>query len=230
MIKSWSMATVFGFAMAAAVPAQAIPIYMSADFSGGVSTVKDAVNALGLQKTSTCSGCAAGSVTGHLLFDTGLIPAAESGLVSVPLASVPGAANGIIFDIVFGNAPLEFQFGDSNIQGGPSIQFQNGVFNGLNFVEDFSLNGSSFELSMQGGSWNIKGLKNGNYADLAASGYINVGNTALTHQQIYQPVFNPLMELPANSVPEPATLTLLALGLVGISATCRRKMRSTSTS
>lgn len=148
----------------------------------------------------------------------------------LPLTSVSGVANDIIFDIVFGNTPLEFQFGDSNIQSGPSIQFQNGVFNGLNFVEDFSLNGSSFELSIQGRSWNIKGLKNGHYANLAASGYINVGNTALTHQQIYQPVFNPLTELPANSVPEPATLTLLALGLVGISATCRRKMRSTSTS
>lgn len=142
--------------------------------------------------------------------------------MNVPLALVSGAANDLIFDIVFGSTPLEFHFGNAGIQGGPSVQFDNGVFNGLYFVEDFSLNGTPFELNVQGGSWDIKGLKNGNYADLAAAGYLNIGNAALTHQQ----TFEPFIQLEANSAPEPATLAFVCLGLLGISVTSRRKVNS----
>ena len=222
MTPSLGMAAVFGFVLAVAAPAQATPVYITASFSGGISTVTVAGDALGLQRTNTCSGCAAGSVTGDLLFDQSLVPAMGSGLVNVPLASVSGAANDLIFDIVFGSTPLEFQFGDASIQGGPSIQFKNGVFNRLYFVDDFSLNGKSFELNMQGGSWDIKALNNGFYTDLAAGGYLNIGNASPTHQRI----FGPFTQLQANSVPEPATLALLCLGLLGISATCRRKVNS----
>lgn len=222
MTSSLGVAAVFGVVLAVAAPAQAIPVYTTADFSGGISTVTVAGSALGLQRTNTCSGCAAGSVTGNLLFDQSLVPASGSGFVNVPLASVSGAANDLIFDIVFGSTPLEFHFGDSGIQGGPSMQFKNGAFNGLYFVEDFSLNGKSFELNMQGGTWDIKALNNGVYADLAAAGYLNIGNAGLTHQRI----FEPFTELQANAVPEPATLALLCLGLLGIFATCRRKVNS----
>ena len=222
MNQSLGMAAVFGFALAIAAPAQATPVYITASFSGGISTVTVAGNALGLQRTNTCSGCAAGLVSGDLLFDQSLVPAAGSGFVNVPLGSVAGAANDLIFDTVFGSNPLEFQFGDASIQGGPSIQFKNGAFNGLYFVEDFSLKGKSFELNMQGGSWDIKALNNGFYTDLAAAGYLNIGNAALTHQQ----TFEPFIQLEANSVPEPATLALVCLGLLGISVTCRRKVNS----
>jgi hypothetical protein len=222
MNPSLRMAAVFGFVLAVAAPAQATPVYVTASFSGGISTVKAAGNALGLQRAYSCSGCAAGSVAGDLLFDQSLVPAGGSGFLNVPLGSPAGATNDLIFDSVFGSAPLEFQFGDASIQGGPSIQFKNGVFNGFYFVEDFSLNGKSFELNMQRRSWNIKALNNGFYTDLAAAGYLNIGNAALTHQQ----TFEPFTQLRANSDPEPAALALLCLGVLGISATCRRKVNS----
>lgn len=213
--------------LAAASPAHALPIYTMADFSGGVTNVTKFGSDLGLQRTNTCNGCPEGFVGGHLLFDASLAPGAGSGMVDVSLTSVAGASNNLIFDVIFGGNPLEFHFGDTNIQDGPAIQFKNGVFNGLNFVEDFSLNGQSFELSMRGKNWDIKTLNsNGVYSKLAASGHINIGNAGLTNQQIFEQVFEPIPEpstaLPA-SVPEPATLALLGLGFLGFAATRQRR-------
>ena len=218
-----SVTAFFGILLTAISPAQAIPIYTTADFSGGVSTVTGLGNSLGLQRTNTCSGCAAGSVSGHVLFDKSLIPASGTGTVNVALSSVTGASNNTVFDIAFGSNPLGFEFGDSNVLGGPSIQFKNGVFNGFFLVEDFVVNGKSYELSMQGSTWNINWLKNNSSSDLVASGYVTVGAAGLTNQASLYPS---LPELPASTVPEPTTLALLGLGLWGIVMTRRQTARA----
>ncbi|MGH8684229.1 MAG: PEP-CTERM sorting domain-containing protein [Nitrosospira sp.] len=222
MSKLFGIAGFFGFLLTATSPAQALPIYTMADFTGEVTNVTKFGSELGLQRTQTCADCPEGFVGGHLLFEMGLTPGAGSGVVNIPLTSFATASNNEIFDIIFGGNPLEFHFGDANIQDGPAIQFKNGVFNGLNFVEDFSLNGKFFELSMQGKNWDIKTMNsNGVYSQLAASGHLNVGNAGLTNQRIFVPISEPLPELPA-SVPEPTTLALLALGMLGIAAARRR--------
>lgn len=226
MNKLSRLTSIFGFALVAASSAHALPIYTTADFSGGVTNVTKFGSDLGLQRTNTCSGCPEGFIGGHLLFDTALTPGAGSGVVTVPLTSVAGASNTLIFDIILGGNPLEFHFGDANTQG-PAIQFKNGVFNGLDFVQDFSLNGKSFEFSMWGKNWDIKTLNsNGVYSQLAASGHLNIGDTGLTNQQVFnqvsEPIPGPSADLPA-SVPEPATLTLVGLGLLGFAATRRRR-------
>jgi len=217
--KFFRIAVVSGILAAAASPVQAAPIYMAADFSGGVVTTDKLANSLGLQQTTSCSGCAAGSVSGQVLFDKSLVPGSGSGTVNIALAPITGASNSTIFDVVFGSQPLGFEFGDANVLVGPSIQFQNGVFNGFFFVEDFVVNGKTYELSMQGSSWTMNWLKSNSSRDLVASGYLTVGNQGLTHQTYVE---STPPQLPVTAVPEPGSIALVLLGIWGIVMTRRQ--------
>lgn len=192
---------------------QAAPIYMTADFSGGILATGGLASSLGLQRTDTCSGCAAGSVSGNVLFDQSLIPGSGTGTVNIELAAVADASSSTIFGMEFGSIPLEFEFGDADILGGPSIQFQNGVFNGFFFVKDFVVNGKTYELNMQGASWTMNWLKNNSSSQLVASGYLNVGNQGLTNQTYFDPI---PAQLPGGTVPEPTVLALVMIGALGI--------------
>ena len=222
MNKLVSVTAVFGILLIAISPARAAPIYTTADFSGGVSTVTSLGNSMGFQKTSACSGCVAGSVGGHVLFDKNLIPASGTGIVNIALASITGASNYDIFNIVLGSKPLGFEFGDMNETGNPSIQFKDGVFNGFSLGEDFVVNGKTYEFSMQGSAWTINWLKSNSSSDLVASGYVTIGDAGLINQASF---FPSLPELPATAVPEPATFALFGIGLLGIVMTRRRMAR-----
>lgn len=195
-----------------ATPVQALPVYIAADFSGSIINTPSFAEELGLQRTSGCAGCAAGSINGQVVFDSSFIPADGSGTVNIPLASIAGVADELIFSISLGSQPLQFHFGDAGINGEPAIQFQNGVFNGFSFSEIFLHSGNSFRFDMDGGTWDIKvANSNGIYSRLAASGSLNVGNNGLFNQEIFLPGTSPT-ETPAQ-VAEPATLLLVALGL-----------------
>ncbi|SET63974.1 PEP-CTERM protein-sorting domain-containing protein [Nitrosospira multiformis] len=211
-----------GVLLSAISAVQATPIYMTADFSGGILTTDGLANSLGLQQTSTCSGCAAGSVSGNVLFDQSLIPGSGTGTVTIALAAVTGASNSTIFDIDFGSRPLGFEFGDGDVLGGPSIQFNNGVFNGFFFVKDFVVDGKTYEINMQGANWTMNWLKSNSSSQLVASGYLNVGNQGLTSQTYFEPSL-PAAELPNNTVSEPTVLALVMVGMLGIFMTRRHK-------
>lgn len=211
MYKFFGITVMLGLTLLVIPSVQATPIYITADFFGGVSTVTGLGNGLGLQQTNTCSGCAAGSVGGHVSFDKSLIRGNGTGTVNVALTSVTGASNDSVFNIMFGSAPLGFEFGDSSVLGGPSIQFKNGVFNGFFFIEDFVVSGKTYELSMQGGSWTMNWLKSNSSSDLVASGYLTTGSQGLTNQEYLNPA---QPQLPATAaIPEPGSLALLGLGL-----------------
>lgn len=220
MNKFFRMAVVSGILAGAILPAQAALIYTEATFSGGISTTSGLANSLGLQGTNTCNSCAAGSVSGHVLFDSSLVPGSGTGTVNIALSSIAGASNSTIFDIVFGSQPLGFEFGDPNVLSGPSIQFKNGIFNGFIFVEDFVVNGKTYELNMQGPSWTLNWLKSNSSTQLVASGYLTVGSlglTEVTHSEPTPP------QLPVNTVPEPTSIALVVLGIWGIAMTRRRE-------
>jgi hypothetical protein len=185
---------------------QAAPIYMTADFSGGILATGGLANSLGLQPT-------VGSVSGNVLFDQSLIPGSGTGMVTIALAAVAGASNSTIFGMEFGSTPLEFEFGDAGILGGPSIQFENGVFSGFYFVKDFVVNGKTYELNMQGANWTMNWLKSNSSSDLVASGYLNVGSQGLTNRTYFDPAPT---QLPGGTVPEPGVLALVMIGALGI--------------
>jgi hypothetical protein len=220
--KFFRMTVVSGILAVAILPAQAAPIYMSADFSGGILTTGGLANSLGLQRTNTCSGCDAGSVSGRVLFDSSLIPGSGTGTVNIALAPIAGISDNNIFNIAFGSEPLGFEFGDSDVLGNPSIQFKNGVFNGFFFLEDFVVNGKTYELRMQGSSWTINWLKSNSSSYLVASGNLGVGNQGLMHQTYFGPAPS---QLPVTAVPEPASIALVVLGIWGIVMTRRREAR-----
>jgi hypothetical protein len=209
---------VFGILAAAASATQAAPIYMTADFSGGILTTGGLANSLGLQRTNKCSGCAAGSVGGQVLFDQSLIPGSGTGTVNVTLAAITGISSSTIFNIEFGSKPLEFEFGDAGILGGPSIQFENGVFNGFFFMKNFVVDGKTYELNMHGANWTMDWLKSNSSSDLVASGYLKVGNQGLTNQAYFDPT---PAQLPVSTVPEPTVLALVMIGIFGIFMTRR---------
>lgn len=221
-IKAASALAVLFFA----APAQALPVYIAADFSGSITNTPRFGEELGLQRSQLCPDCPAGFVSGQVLFDSSLIPGSGSGTVSIPLASVDSATDDLIFSISLGSQPLEFNFGGGTGAGASAIQFKDGVFDGFSFSEIFLHDGNSFRFSISGSNWDIKvGNSNGVYSQLAASGSLNVGGSGLFNQENFIPG-SPPAETPAQ-VPEPATLLLLALGLAAMAVPSFRIGRKT---
>src|SRR5688500_3015659 len=66
MSRLIEIAGIAGFFLAAVLPAQALPIYTTADFSGGITNVTKHGDELGLQRTKSCPECPEGFVGGHL--------------------------------------------------------------------------------------------------------------------------------------------------------------------
>lgn len=190
-----------------ATAVQAAPVYRTADFSGGLFTVTSTfvsrLNAAGINTISSasCYNCAAPApVSGHLIFDAA-VPIPVTGTANVfSIGAIPDVANAAIFELNIDG--LHFRFGDSGIQGGPAIQYSNGVFNGFFFAEDFlSPNGTLLNFSIQGGQFS---LVNQQFQSLL-TGFITTGSAGLANVRDF---------VPANEVPEPSSLALLGMALV----------------
>lgn len=215
-------AVVMGLMLLSALPAHA-DVYMSADFSGGVLWPNTTVGTFdGMDKNNNTA------VTGHFVYDSSLIPGAASGYVNV-FQNMPGTGfpdvglipSAVLFTINLGSNPVTFLFGDAKSEGSyndSAIQYNNGKFNGFFFVSDFGYNGKTYEFSDQGTLWSISTVVNGiPQYDNVASGYIN---TTLTNIQPYDPGQQSAV------TPEPGTMLLMGVGVVGAALMHRRKMRA----
>ena len=161
---------------------------------------------------------AGGTFTGSLVFDASQVPAAGSGFVNVFFAGFPDIAQipgSTALNLPLGSLPAFTldsaltQFGFQNA----AIQYNNGNFNGLYLISDFTYLGNPYELQIQGGTLDIVAIVNGfpTFNNLV-NGFVDF---SLSNVQPYTPP-------PPPGAPEPATWAMMLVGLSLAGAALRR--------
>jgi hypothetical protein len=195
---------------------------LEGDFSGGTLTLK------GPAFNACCSTPFGGityrgpNISGSFIFDPSLIPGSGTGFVNVPLP----VSEEDPFHLVMGDrvSPAPFIFSAAMALPGSTaqVQYNNGAFKGFAYFAAFFYNQHEYQLDIQGGIWTIYDRANGveNLSNIAASGYINTGNANVTNVREYVGV---------TATPEPASLVLLATGLLGVFGVVHRTRKAQQT-
>jgi hypothetical protein len=181
--------------------------YTSATFSfatnGGNANVKSPFNSVISQGES---------FTGTLVYDNNLVPGPGTGFQNVFFSTFPDIANipsASALSLSFTGLQT-FTLNDAQVQfptQEAAIQYNNGVFNGLFYISDFTFQGNPYELQIQGTAFDIVPIVGGfpTFSHLV-NGHINFGLSDL------QP-FSPIVQ---TAVPEPSTWAMLLLGFAGV--------------
>ncbi|MBS0360162.1 MAG: PEPxxWA-CTERM sorting domain-containing protein [Proteobacteria bacterium] len=205
-----------GLALALPAAADAATL-VNAAFAGtltsGSSAVRAPFNAAG-------SGITQGmAVSGSFVFDADLTPAAGTGFVLVPFATTPDASDPLNFDV----GPLVFDIGNANSNPGlggvaPQILFNNGVFDGFNYVSFFDYSGSTYRLRFQEKKFQVQQVDPAT-GFLISSTVLFQGNLGAT---LTETPFVPTT--PGDGgVPEPASWALMITGFLGVGSLLRRR-------
>ena len=122
------------------------------------------------------------SYTGSLVFDQTLVPGGGSGFVNVFFSSFPAIGQippATALNMPLGSLPA-FTLASAT-EGNAAIQYNNGAFNGLFYISDFTYLGNPYELQIQGGTWDIMAgdINHLSFNDLV-NGYINLSLSNIT--------------------------------------------------
>jgi hypothetical protein len=192
-------------------------VYMTANFSGSINpgnaNVKAPFSGNGFTQSDPLSG--------SLVFDASLIPAAGSGFVNVFYSSFPDI--GIIAPATAFNLTLNglsFDLSDNiDTETPAAIRYNNGVFNGFNFIANFTFQANDYQFRIDGTAITVRlinpntGFATGNSL---INAHIDLGLTNVTP-------FDPNVVTPA--VPEPSTWAMMILGFAGVGFMAYRRRR-----
>ena len=201
-------------AIIASQPAMA-DTYTKANFSGGVFPGNANV-------VSPFTGAVSPgqSLSGSFIYDNALVPAGGTGFVNVfqgQFPDVAGFTDANLFTFNLGSVVLTAADLSPDSLLGLGIQYNNGNFNGFAGQLNFNYQNQAYALSLQGGTFAVNRLVNGNidYGTNYVSGYVNIGNQSLTGQTVVTPA--------TAAVPEPATWAMMVLGFGFVGYTMRRR-------
>jgi hypothetical protein len=192
--------------------------YTEVNFTGSISPGN--ANVQPPFSTAGFSGVPGDPITGTFVFDDNLVPGSGTGFTNVAIPAGFSVPSFNLSITAANSATLNFNLGNelSSAQGGldAQVQYNNGHFNGFAYVSDFAYSGSEYQFSIQGSSISIFQLLNGAPAgSQLLSGYINIGDSALTNATTVVPIPTPL----------PSSLGLFCVGFAGAAFVWRRQRR-----
>jgi hypothetical protein len=184
--------------------------YTQASFSGAINSgnanVKAPFSGNGFTQGQTFSG--------SFVFDNQLVPAGNSGFTNVFFSSFPDIAaipNASAFSFTFGS--LSFNLGDNlNTLLPAGIQYNNGHFNGFEFITDFAFQNQEYQFRIDGSAITVKlldGIPNAfdqhgfPKGGSLINAHINIGDNNLTGLTPFTP------GVAVGQTPLPAALPLM---------------------
>jgi hypothetical protein len=189
--------------------------YTQADFSGQINPGNANV-----QAPFAGNGFTQGeSFSGSFVFDDQLVPGPTSGFTNVPFSSFPDSADiPAISSLSFTFGALSFNLSNDLTNLGPAeIQYDNGQFNGLVFVSDFTFQNTAYQFFIDGSGITVTQLNSsGNpIGSSLINATLNIGNASLTNETPFTPTA-------PTPVPLPGSLGLLGAALAALGSLRRR--------